>query len=198
MFSVLCKLSFKSSRISVAILFHRRLLGAKVFAYLVGLWVWESQTIWCQTGGPRIIQRHLPRSRTRFPLLCPVIFDSSLLCKLSSFQGVVSETYCNKKKTFRSWAKLGLVWTFRTFERIQNNLIFITYKGVCILDNLLWKSGGKCYRFLSQSSIHHSEKTILTLQFCFCHNVLVTSTSHNTKVYVKFFINCYGQWYGIL
>lgn len=103
MFSVFCKLSFKSSRISVAIVFHRKLLGDKVFACLVRCLGWESQTVWCQAGGLRVFQWHLVRSRALLcwhPLPCPVFFDSSLLCKLSSFQCVVSETYCNKEEIF--------------------------------------------------------------------------------------------------
>lgn len=44
-FNVLSKLSFESSEFSGVVVFHRRLLGAKVLACLVGLWVWEAQTV---------------------------------------------------------------------------------------------------------------------------------------------------------
>lgn len=98
MFYLCSKLSFKSSRISVAIFFCRRLAGAKVLARLVGLWVFEAQTLWCQAWRLRVIQQHLLGSRVLLPLLCPFIFDSSVLCKFPSFQCVLSETYCNKEE----------------------------------------------------------------------------------------------------
>lgn len=92
MFYLFSKLSFKSSSISVAVLFCRKLFGAKALACLLGLWVWEAQTLWCQAWGLRLVQQHLLGSRALLPLPCAFIFDSSVLCKFTSFQCLVPET----------------------------------------------------------------------------------------------------------
>lgn len=92
MFYLLSKLSFKSSRISVAVLFCRRVFGAIVLACPRSLLVWEAQTVWCQAWGLWVIQQHLLGSTVLLLLLCPFIVFP-VLCKFPSFQCVVSETH---------------------------------------------------------------------------------------------------------
>lgn len=93
MFYLFSKLPFKSSRISVAALFCGRLELKCLPALGLGL---GNPNCLVLSLGLWVIQQYLLRSRMLLPLLCPFLFDSSVLCKVPSFQCVASETYCNK------------------------------------------------------------------------------------------------------